>query len=222
MNEEIRETIHSLEYDEYYASLDEKTKAKYDYVEMIIKTQYVVNKKFVKNLEETEFYEARVSLGNNEYRTIIFAVETSSFVESKRVLFLNSFLKKDTKQYKGEIETARRILKKYIYEDKDMIKLDEKKLAQLKTGSQHFDEKYGPAGSPSRVEFEAKAKAWYYAELLRDERKRQKLTQQELGERIGKKREYISSLEQGKTDMQLSTFMLIARALGLRFSLVVG
>lgn len=48
-----------------------------------------------------------------------------------------------------------------------MIKLDEKKLAQLKTGSQHFDEEYGPAGSPSRVEFEAKAKAWYYAELLR-------------------------------------------------------
>ena len=103
-----------------------------------------------------------------------------------------------------------------------MIKLDEKKLAQLKTGSQHFDEKYGPAGSPSRVEFEAKAKAWYYAELLRDERKRQKLTQQQLGERIGKKREYISSLEQGQIDMHLSTFMLIANALGLRFSLVIG
>jgi hypothetical protein len=28
--------------------------------------------------------------------------------------------------------------------------------------------------------------------------------------------------QQGKTDMQLSTFMLIANALGLRFSLVVG
>lgn len=103
-----------------------------------------------------------------------------------------------------------------------MIKLDEKKLAQLKKGSQHFEEKYGSEGSPSRAEFEAKAKAWYYAELLRDERKRQKLTQQQLGERIGKKREYISSLEQGQTDMQLSTFMLIANALGLRFSLVVG
>ena len=87
MNEDIRETIHSVEYDEYYASLDEKTKTKYDYVEMIIKTQYVVNKKFVKNLEETEFYEARVSVGNNEYRTIIFAVETPSFMESKRVFF---------------------------------------------------------------------------------------------------------------------------------------
>ena len=109
-----KRNLHSIEYDEYYASLDEKTKAKYDYVEMIIKTQYVVNKKFVKNLEETEFYEARVSVGNNEYRTIIFAVETLSFVESKRVLFLNSFLKKGTKQYKGEIEIARHILKKYI------------------------------------------------------------------------------------------------------------
>ena len=102
MNEDISETIHSVEYDENYANIDEKTKVKYDYVEMIIKTQYVVNKKFVKNLEDTEFYEARVSVGNNEYRTIIFAVETLSFMESKRVLFLNSFLKKGTKQYKAK------------------------------------------------------------------------------------------------------------------------
>ena len=103
-----------------------------------------------------------------------------------------------------------------------MIKIDEKKLAALKTGSQHLAEKYGERGTPAREEFEAKARAWYFAEILRDERKRQKLTQQQLGERIGKKREYISSLEQGQTDKQLSTFMLIANALGLRFSLVVG
>jgi DNA-binding XRE family transcriptional regulator len=103
-----------------------------------------------------------------------------------------------------------------------MIKLDEKKLAHLKTGSQHLAEKYGEKDTPSREEFDARAKAWYFAELLRNERKRQKMTQQQLGERIGKKREYVSSLEQGRTDMQLSTFMLIANALGLRFSLVVG
>ena len=76
MNEDIRETFHSAEYDEYYASLDVKTKAKYDYVETIIKTQYVVNKKFVKNLEESEFYEARISVGTNEYRTIVFAIDS--------------------------------------------------------------------------------------------------------------------------------------------------
>lgn len=77
---DVRETIHSLEYDEYYASLDEKTKAKFDYVEAIIKTQYVVNSKFVKNLEGTEFYEARVSVGTNEHRTIIFAIDSVSSI----------------------------------------------------------------------------------------------------------------------------------------------
>jgi DNA-binding XRE family transcriptional regulator len=103
-----------------------------------------------------------------------------------------------------------------------MIKISEEKWAKLPKIEDRLEEKYGPVGSLSRKEFQAKAEAWYYAEILRNERKRQKLTQQQLGERIGKKREYISALEKGQTDMQLSTFMLIANALGLRFSLVVG
>lgn len=86
-------------------------------MESIIKTQYVVNKKFVKKLEDTEFYEARVSVGTNEYRTVIFTIDSNSFMESKRVLFLNSFLKKETKQYRKEIEKARQILKKYAKEE---------------------------------------------------------------------------------------------------------
>lgn len=103
-----------------------------------------------------------------------------------------------------------------------MIKLDEEKLGKLIKGTDHLNQKYGEKGSLSREEFEAKSKAWYLASILREERKRQNLTQQELGDKIGKKREYISSLEKGNKDMQLSTFMLIANALGLRFSLVVG
>ena len=103
-----------------------------------------------------------------------------------------------------------------------MIKIREEKWEKLPKVEDHLSEKYGPVGSASRKEFQAKAEAWYYAELLREERKRQKITQKELGERIGKKREYISALEQGQTDMQLSTFMLISNALGLKFSLVVG
>ena len=50
-----------------------------------------------------------------------------------------------------------------------MLKLDEKKLAKLTTSSQHIAEKYDSMGSPSREEFEVKAKAWYYAALLRGE-----------------------------------------------------
>lgn len=113
----IRETYHSDEYKAYYDSLDERIKEKYDYVEQIIRTQYVVNKKFIKNLEGTELYEARISVGTNEYRTIVFAIDTNNFMESKQVLFLNSFLKKDTKQYKSEIKKARNILKKYLEDE---------------------------------------------------------------------------------------------------------
>lgn len=39
---------------------------------------------------------------------------------------------------------------------------------------------------------------------------------------IGKKREYISQIERGNSDMQLSTFLQIANALGLKFAMVVG
>ena len=81
-----------------------------------------------------------------------------------------------------------------------MLKLDKEKLVGLKTFDDHLQERYGGENSPERKEFEAKAKAWYYAELLKDERKRQNVTQKVLAEKIGKKREYISALEKGQTD----------------------
>ena len=117
MNSVIREILYTDEYKAYYQGLDSRTQTKYDYVEQIIRTQYVVSEKFVKHLENTVFYEARVSVGTNEYRTVLFAIETRNFMESKRVLFLNSFLKKDNKQYKREIRIAEGILAKYIKED---------------------------------------------------------------------------------------------------------
>lgn len=100
-----------------------------------------------------------------------------------------------------------------------MRKINEDKISQLKTFDQHLDEKYGPEGSAARNEFEAKAKAWYYAECLKDARRHAGMTQQQLADRIGKKRTYISLIERGQTDMQLSTFIQISEALGLRFSL---
>lgn len=103
-----------------------------------------------------------------------------------------------------------------------MIRLNEEKLARLHTADEILEKEYGASGTPSRDAFEARAKAWYYAELLKEERKRQKLTQQQLADKIGKKREYISTIERGNSDMQMSTFLQIASALGLRFSLVVG
>ncbi len=60
------------------------------------------------------FYEARISMGPDAYRTIIFTVDSQSFMESKNVLFLNSFLKKSSNQYKSEIEKAESILEQFM------------------------------------------------------------------------------------------------------------
>ena len=76
--------------------------------------QYVISSKIVKSLENTDFYELRISISSNEYRTILLAVDHDNFIQSKNVLLLNSFLKKDTKQYKAEIKKAENIVKRYL------------------------------------------------------------------------------------------------------------
>ena len=52
--------------------------------------------------------------------------------------------------------------------------------------------------------------------LLRSRRKELNLTQEEVAEKIGKKRAYISRIEKGETDMQLSSFISISQALGMK------
>ena len=114
--ENIRQVIYSEEFDAFYRGLDSKIQDKFDYGLRLIKTQYVVNKKFVKHLENTDFYELRVSISSDEYRTVLFAIDNYSFIQSKRVILLNSFVKKGTKQYKAETKLAERLLKKYLEE----------------------------------------------------------------------------------------------------------
>lgn len=77
----------------------------------------------------------------------------------------------------------------------------------------------GVVGSAKRADFDAKARAWYYGEVLRDYRKSLGMTQKELADKIGKERTYINRIEQGKTDMQLSSFLSITSALGINVHL---
>ena len=114
--EAIRNILFSEEFELYYNNLESRIKEKYNYALNIIRTQRVVNKKFVKHLENTDFYELRISISTDEYRTIIFSVDNESFIESNTVILLNSFLKKNTKQYKSEIKTAEKIIKRYTEE----------------------------------------------------------------------------------------------------------
>ena len=55
-----------------------------------------------------------------------------------------------------------------------------------------------------------------FAEILRNRRKELNLTQEELAEKVGKKRAYIARIEKGETDMQLSSFISISQALVIK------
>lgn len=79
----------------------------------------------------------------------------------------------------------------------------------------------GAPGTPERAEFDAKARAWYYGEVLRERRKELGITQKELGERVGRDRTYINRIEKGETDLQLSSFLRIAEALGMMLQLKI-
>lgn len=105
-----RELIFSNEFWSFYKSQNQKVQLKFDYVINILMTERVITTKFVKHLENTDLYEMRVSLGTNEYRTILFAMDNDNIILSTRILVLNAFQKKSTKDYKKQIEIAQKIL----------------------------------------------------------------------------------------------------------------
>lgn len=109
----IRELYFSDEFTEFYEKLQDKVKAKFEHTMDIIRTEYVLNTKFVKHLENTDLYEMRVSVNFNEYRTILFAVDNDNIILPKRILLLNGFLKKSTKDYSKQIKVAKQILEDF-------------------------------------------------------------------------------------------------------------
>lgn len=99
--------------------------------------------------------------------------------------------------------------------------LDVEKLNQeLPTMNDFLNQKYGKLGSATRENFNAEALAYYYGELIKKKRKEKKWTQQDLADKIGKERSYIAKIEQGKTDLQVSNFIQIISALGLKLQIV--
>ncbi len=85
----------------------------------------------------------------------------------------------------------------------------------LKSFDQHLDERYGKTGSMQRTEFEIKAKAFAIGELIKEERLSAHLTQEQLAEKTGTKKSFISRIENGHSDIQLSTlYKLLEVGLG--------
>lgn len=108
----VRIIYKTPEFEEFYTSLPQKTQVKFDYVINVIATIYNVPIKFIKHLENTDLYEMRVSIGTNEFRTILFAIDHDNIIEATKIILLNGFLKKDNKAYRKHIEKATSILNK--------------------------------------------------------------------------------------------------------------
>ena len=76
-----------------------------------------------------------------------------------------------------------------------------------------FDEllelEHGSIGTDSRNEYEESAQMFIVSEMLKEARKAANLTQEQLAERAGTKKSYISKIERGKGNIQLSTLIRI-------------
>ena len=97
-----------------------------------------------------------------------------------------------------------------------------KTIKDTKTFDELLDIKYGKPGTPNRDEFESKAKAFVIGEMIKDARKEAQITQEELARKTGTKKSYISRVENGKIDIQVSTIFKIfeegpGRKIGLIF-----
>jgi HTH-type transcriptional regulator / antitoxin HipB len=97
-----------------------------------------------------------------------------------------------------------------------------KKLKNITTLEEHFKKRYGKIGTKKRTEFERKSKAFMIGEMIKEQRHREKLTQEELAKKAGTKKSYISRIENGQSDIQLTTlFKIIEQGLGRRLRLTI-
>ncbi len=76
-------------------------------------------------------------------------------------------------------------------------------------------EKYGKKGTPIRDKFDADSLAFRLGVMLKEARKEANMTQDELAQRTGTKKSYISRIERGLSDIQMSTYYkLVETGLG--------
>ncbi len=98
-----------------------------------------------------------------------------------------------------------------------------KTIKDATTFDELLDLKYGKPGTEKRDEFEIKAKSFVVGEMIKEERKKAHLTQDDLAKKTGTKKSYISRLENGKIDIQISTlFKIFEEGLGKKLGLTIN
>lgn len=97
------------------------------------------------------------------------------------------------------------------------------KIKNTRSFDELLDIKYGKVGTKKRDTFNEKAQYFVISEMLKEARTEAHMTQDELAEKVGTKKSYISRLENGKCDIQLSTlYRIFELGLGIRVNLLIG
>lgn len=74
-----------------------------------------------------------------------------------------------------------------------------------------LDSKYGKLGAPKREQWEQEFEAFKLGVLLEEARLKLGMTQEELAEKCGTNKSYISRIENNASDIRLSTLMKIVQ-----------
>ncbi len=97
-----------------------------------------------------------------------------------------------------------------------------KRKNSIKTFDELLDSRHGKMGTKKRTEFEIKAKSFAIGEIIKEERRLANMTQDQLAEKTGTKKSFISRVENGHSDIQLSTlYKLIEFGLGRKVSVTI-
>ena len=83
------------------------------------------------------------------------------------------------------------------------------KYKNIKTFDELIELEHGKIGTETRNTYEEGAQMFIVSEMLKQARKEANLTQEQLAERAGTKKSYISKLENAKGNIQLSTLIRI-------------
>ena len=84
-----------------------------------------------------------------------------------------------------------------------------KNYEDIKTFDELIELEHGKIGSETRNKHEEQAQLFIISEMLKAARKEANLTQEQLAEKAGTKKSYISKLENAKGNIQLSTLIRI-------------
>lgn len=80
---------------------------------------------------------------------------------------------------------------------------------EIKTFEELIELEHGKIGTERRNQYEERAQMFIVSEMLKAARKEANLTQEQLAERTGTKKSYISKIENGKGNIQLATLIRI-------------